>query len=134
MPALLALGFLEQGEFHMSDLSITNASKAESFISNQPAEASVGQKLSNEVSNLQKENSMAPKPGSACVQDSSGYIDCGPIVGYPHPDTPTNPQPKNPFSPLARPEFPKDPGPLSPIGIFDPVSKWTSFDTTAPHE
>ncbi len=120
----------------MLDLS-RNASKAESSISNQPAEASVGQKLSNEVTNFQKESSLASKPGSACVQDSSGYIDCGPIVGYPHPDTPTNPQPEIPFSPLApnpAPEFQKDPEPLFPIGKDDPQPRKTWLDTTAPHE
>jgi hypothetical protein len=107
----------------MSDL-LTNASKAESFTSNQPAEGTVAEKLSKEVSNTQKEIRLASKPASACVRDTSGYIDCGPIVGYPHPDTPAIPQPENPFfpaGPAPSTGFPVGPAPESPIGKGDPL-------------
>jgi hypothetical protein len=33
-----------------------------------------------------KDQSLLSKPGTACIRDPQGYIECGPIVGYPRPE------------------------------------------------
>jgi hypothetical protein len=56
-------------------------------------------------------------PGSACIRNNQGYIECGPIVGYPPPQS--NPV-ENPFVPAMpdQPVMPKTPSPFieSPDG------------------
>lgn len=130
----------------MSD-KLTNASEKEAMRSNQPAEGSVGLKMLNEASKIAKENIIAPKSGSACIQDSSGYIDCGPIVGYPRPDNSGVAQPEIPLSPLPLTPNPEPlagpPGGLKGLIPVMPENKEpsvpltstkNSLDTIAPHE
>jgi hypothetical protein len=44
--------------------------------------------MSSEAFSSSKDQLTFPKPGNACIRDPHGFIDCGPIVGYPRPDSP----------------------------------------------
>jgi hypothetical protein len=69
----------------------------------QAAQEAAGWNLSREA--FSKEQlSQIPTPGGACIRDPQGYIDCGPIVGYPRPEA-------APVEAPAKPGIPDSPVP-----------------------
>jgi hypothetical protein len=73
--------------------------------------------MSHEAFSSAKDQIILSKPGSACIRDPQGYIECGPIVGYPRPDANPAENPSTPgtgelkkfFEVPASPDFPKLP-------------------------
>lgn len=66
-------------------------------------------------------------PGSACIRDPQGYIECGPIVGYPRPEATPNPS-----APIGIPKFPEGVGPSPEFPKFPMPSSGQPFPDSNP--